>query len=203
MSKDNPSNVISLENLLEYTHSKGFGYPIGEHWARIYSAVKRQTGASNWTHPKFRNPLILGGAIASPYHKEERFLTQIYWTYINGGYKTMQRLILRLKDEDWDGFDCASNSNPIPLNKIKQEYADWLGVNRYPERKPYTLDEIFPAERDARLRRRAERYEARLNRQEDNESTVSIGPGGLNTDEIRWDTQHVYGIDKVKNNQKW
>jgi hypothetical protein len=94
---------------------------------------------------------------------------------MNGGYETIQRLILRLKDEDWDGFDCVDNLSPIPLSEIKQEYADWLGVSRYPERRPYTLDELFPAERDERLRRRAEKYEVRLNRQMDDESVTSIG----------------------------
>lgn len=203
MLKGKPLEIMPLEKLLEYAHSKGFGYPTAEPWARIYSAIKRKTGGSNWTFPKFANPLILGGAIAFPHDKEKRFATQIYWTHLNGGYETIQRLILRLKDEDWDGFGFTDDSSPIPLNKIKQEYADWLGVNRYPERRQYTLDELFPAERDERLRRRAERYEARLNRQIDDESTVSIGPGGLNKDEIRWDNPHVYGMDKAKKNRKW
>lgn len=203
MLKGKPLEIMPLEKLLEYVHSKGFGYPLGQIWARIDGVIRRQTGGSNRKHPRFCNPLILGGAIAFPHDKEERFATQIYWTHVNGGYETIQRLVLRLKDEDWDGFDFTDDSSPIPLNKIKQEYADWLGVNRYPERRPYTLNEIFPAERDRRLRRRAKRYEARLNRQVDDESTVSIGPGGLNKDEIRWDNQHVYGIDKASKNRKW
>jgi hypothetical protein len=173
MSKVKSSEVVSLEKLLEYASSKGFGYPLARPWARIDSAIRRETGGSNWTFPRLRNPLILGGSIAFPHDKKERFATQIYWTYVNGGYKTIQRLILRLKDEDWEGS--ADNLTPIPLSEIKQEYADWLGVSRHPERRPYTLDELFPAERDERLRRRAERYEARLNRQMDDESVTSIG----------------------------
>ena len=134
MSKVKSSEVVSLEKLLEYASSKGFGHPTAEPWARIVSAIRRETGGSNWTFPRLRNPLILGGSIASPHDKKERFVTQIYWAHMNGGYETIQRLILRLKDEDWDGFDCVDNLNPIPLSEIKQEYADWLGVSRYPER---------------------------------------------------------------------
>ena len=194
---------MPLKELLEYAHSKGFGYPLGDRWARIDGVIRRKTGGSNWRQPRFCNPLILGGAIAFPRDKEERLATQIYWTHENGGYDTMERLIRRLKDEDWDGFGFESDSSSIPLSKIKQEYARWLGVIRYPERRPYTLDELYPAERDERLRRRAEKYEERLNRQIDNESVTSIGPGGLNKDEIRWDNQHVYGMDKAKKNRKW
>ena len=175
MLKGKPLEIMPLEKLLEYVHSKGFGYPTAEPWARIVSAIRRETGGSNWTFPRLRNPLILGGSIASPHDKKERFVTQIYWAHMNGGYETIQRLILRLKDEDWGGFDCVDNLSPIPLSEIKQEYADWLGVSRYPERRPYTLDELFPAERDERLRRRAEKYEVRLNRQMDDESVTSIG----------------------------
>jgi hypothetical protein len=175
MSSDKTAGGIPLEQLLEYASSKGFGYPLAQSWARIDSAIRRETGGSNWTFPRLRNPLILGGSIAFPHDKKERFATQIYWAHMNGGYETIQRLILRLKDEDWDGFDCVDNLSPIPLSEIKQEYADWLGVSRYPERRPYTLDELFPAERDERLRRRAEKYEVRLNRQMDDESVTSIG----------------------------
>ena len=39
--------------------------------------------------------------MASPHHKAERFVTQIYWTYKNGGYETMERLILNLQDKEW------------------------------------------------------------------------------------------------------
>ena len=175
MSSDNTAAGIPLEGLLEYTSLKGFGYPLAQSWARIDSVIRCETGGSNWTFPRLRNPLILGGSIAFPHDKKERFATQIYWTYVNGGYKTIQRLILRLKDEDWDGFDCVDNLSPIPLSEIKQEYAEWLGVSRYPERRPYTLDELFPAERDERLRRCAERYETRLIRQMDDESVTLIG----------------------------
>jgi len=167
MLRGKPLEIMPLDKLLEYVSSKGFGYPMAKPWARIYRVIKHQTGGSNWTFPKFANPLILGSAIASPHDKKERFATQIYWTHLNGGYETIQRLILRLKDEDWNGFDYADNLIPISLSKIKQEYADWLGVNRYPEKRPYTLDEIFPAERDERLRRRAEKYEARHNLHDD------------------------------------
>ena len=196
MSKNEPLSIMTLEQLLEYTHSKGFGYPVAMPWSRIYGAISRQTGASNSKQPRFCNPLILGGAIAFPHDKEERFATQIYWTYKNGGFKTIERLILRLKDEDWDGFGFQGDSAPLSLEEIKREYANWLGVKRYPERQPYTLDEIFPEERDRRLRQRAKSYEERLNRQVDNESTVSIGPGGLSKDEIRWNNQHVSGLNK-------
>ena len=194
---------MTLEQLLQYTHSKGFGYPLGRPWARINDLISLQTGGSNWTFPRLRNALILGGAIASSTDKEERFATQIYWTYKNGGYETMERFILNLKDEDWDGCGFKDDTNTFPLEDIKKEYARWLGVRSHPERRPYTLDEIFPAERYERLRRRAERYEARLNRQVDNESIVSIGPGGLNKDEIHWNSQHVSGMDKVTKERKW
>jgi len=195
--------AMTLEQLLQYVHSKGFGYPLGRPWARITDLISLQTGGSNWTFPRLRNALILGGAIASSTDKEERFATQIYWTYKNGGYETMERFILNLKDEDWDGCGFKDDTNTFPLEDIKKEYARWLGVSIYPERRPYTLDEIFPVERYERLRRRAERYEARLNRQVDNESIVSIGPGGLNKDEIHWNSQHVSGMDKVTKERKW
>ena len=52
---------MTLEKLLQYTNSKGWGYPEGNAWAKIDIEIRRKTGGSNWSLPKLRNPLILGG----------------------------------------------------------------------------------------------------------------------------------------------
>jgi hypothetical protein len=35
-----------------------------------------------------------------------------------GGYKTMERLILNLKDEDWDGCGFKDDTNTLPLLQL-------------------------------------------------------------------------------------
>lgn len=141
ISKDR-YRIMTLEELLKYTQSKGYGYPLGYPWSRMYIAVSRKTGGSNHTFPRFRNPLILGGAMASPNDKRERFATQIYWTHKNGGYEVLERFIRRLKDEEWDGLDAPSKETNISIEDIKKEYARWLDVVTYPERESYTLEEL-------------------------------------------------------------
>ena len=69
--------------------------------------------------------------MASPHHKAERFVTQIYWTYKNGGYETMERLILNLQDKEWSGYDAENPSRGFTgfsIQHIKKEYAEWQGV---------------------------------------------------------------------------
>jgi len=199
---------MTLERLLHYCYSKGFGYPYSSAWARMHTVLIQETGGGNCTFPRLCNPLILGGSIAPPEDKILRFFTQIYWAYRNGGFEKIERFILRLKDSDWVGgeylnADLYEYHHSYYLNKIKKEYASWLGVMPYPEIRPYTLDELFPGDRLDRLDRRARRYEERLNRQVDNESIVSIGPGGKNKDDIRWDEQHISGMRNIKKERKW
>jgi hypothetical protein len=125
---------MTLERLLQYTNSKGWGYPEGNAWAKIDIEIRRKTGGSNWSLPKLRNPLILGGSMASPHQKEKRFVTQIYWTYKNSGYETMVRLILNLQDKEWRGYDAENLSRDFSgfsIQDIEKEYASWQGVYFY------------------------------------------------------------------------
>jgi hypothetical protein len=125
---------MTLERLLQYTHSKGWGYPHNSAWAKIYLEIKRKTGGSHCSFPKFYNPLILAASMAHPYHKEERFVTQIYWTYKNGGYETMVRLVLNLQDKEWCGYDAENLSRDFSgfsIQDIEKEYASWQGVHFY------------------------------------------------------------------------
>ena len=64
-----------IDDYLVALSERGLAAPSGIHWHRFYKYITRDYERDEWP----RNPLILGGAIASPEDKQERLREHLIW----------------------------------------------------------------------------------------------------------------------------
>ena len=90
---------------------KGKSSPSAKYWDQLCKLLQKHERSPETD--RLKNPLILGGSIASDAHKHERLGEQLDWTIRHECFDEAMELLEKLPEDAW---------NTCPLNEWEEEH---------------------------------------------------------------------------------
>jgi hypothetical protein len=120
--------MTDIEAYLERLRRNGYSAPAGTYWADLFRILRSHQKAGE-LEP--RNPLILGGAIASHKTKHARFREHLMWAYDNGCLDVVMQYLSDLEPDAWnraqDDEDWNLDPDEVSSKSWKSERSKTLG----------------------------------------------------------------------------
>ncbi len=99
MTDDQATHTMErIDAYLVSLSKRGLAAPAGIHWQRLFNRITRGYERDEWP----QNPLILGGAIASPEHKQERLREHLIWAAERGKLDEALTALDRVPNKGWN-----------------------------------------------------------------------------------------------------